>query len=61
MQTELGHLSATAREHLAAGTDSARRKVQEKLEAKARELRKDGSNAEAEQIARLAEKMGQQK
>jgi hypothetical protein len=35
--------------------------VQAKLEAKARELRKEGSSAEAEQIARLAERMGQQK
>ncbi len=61
VQAELGHLSATARERLAAGTDSARRTVQTKLEAKARELRKDGSNAEAEQIARLAEMMGKQK
>lgn len=61
VQTELGHLSATAREHLAAGTDSARRKVQEKLEAKVRELRKAGSTAEAEEIARLAESMGKQK
>ena len=61
VQAELGHLSATAREHLAAGTDSARRKVQAKLEAKARELRGEGSTAEADQIARLAEQMGRQK
>jgi hypothetical protein len=61
VQAELGHLSATAREHLAAGTDSALRTVQAKLEAKARELRKDGNSAEAEQIARLAERMGKQK
>jgi hypothetical protein len=61
VQTELGHLSANTREHLAAGTDSARRRVRDKLEAKARELRKDGNSAEAEQIARLAERMGQQK
>ena len=61
VQAELGHLSATAREHLAAGTDSARRKVQAKLEAKARELRGEGSAAEADQIARLAEQMGKQK
>lgn len=61
VQAELGHLSATAREHLAAGTDTARRKVQAKLEAKARELRAEGSAAEADQIARLAEQMGRQK
>lgn len=61
VQTELGHLSATARDRLAAGTDSARRTLQTKLEVKARELRKEGSNAEAEQIARLSESMGKQK
>ena len=61
VQTELSHLSATAREHLAAGTDAARRNVQAKLEAKARELRKAGSSAEADQIAHLAELMGRQK
>ncbi|MEO6741718.1 MAG: hypothetical protein ABIP20_15855, partial [Chthoniobacteraceae bacterium] len=61
VQAELGHLSASARERLAAGTDSARRNVQAKLEAKARELRKEGSSAEADQIAHLAELMGRQK
>ena len=61
VQTELSHLSATAREHLAAGTDAARRNVRAKLEAKARELRKAGSSAEADQIAHLAELMGRQK
>ena len=61
LQSELGHLSASARERLAAGTDSARRSVQAKLEAKARELRKEGGNIEADQIARLAELMGKQK
>ncbi len=61
VQAELGHLSASARERLAAGTDTARRSVQAKLEAKARELRKDGSSAEADQIAHLAELMGKQK
>lgn len=61
VQTDLGHLSATARDRLAAGTDSARRMLQTKIEAKAREFRKAGSTTEAEQFARLAEKMGQQK
>lgn len=61
LQSELGHLSASARERLAAGTDSARRSVQAKLEAKARELRKEGSGIEADQITHLAELMGKQK
>lgn len=61
LQAELGHLSASAREKLAAGTDSARRTVQAKIEAKARELRKEGSGIEAEQLAHLAELMGKQK
>jgi hypothetical protein len=61
VESELAHLSATARERLAAGTDSARRNVQAKLEAKARELRKEGSSSEADQIAHLAELMGKQK
>ena len=61
VQAELAHLSASARERLAAGTDSARRNVQVKLEEKARELRKEGSSAEADQIAHLAELMGKQK
>ena len=61
VQAELGHLSASARERLAAGTDNARRNVQAKLEAKARELRKEGSSTEADQIAHLAELIGKQK
>ena len=61
VQSELAHLSASARERLAAGTDGARRNVQAKLEAKARELRKEGSSMEADQIAHLAELMGRQK
>ena len=61
VQSELAHLSASARERLAAGTDGARRNVQAKLESKARELRKEGSSAEADQIAHLAELMGRQK
>ena len=61
VQSELAKLSTDAREHLAAGTDGARRNLQAKLEAKARELRKEGSSAEADQIARLADLIGRQK
>ena len=61
VESELGHLSASARARLAAGTDDARRSVQAKLEAKARELRKEGSSVESEQIAHLAELVGRQK
>ncbi len=61
IEGELAHLSASARERLAAGTDSARRSVQAKLEAKSRELRKEGSTLEADQISRLAELMGNQR
>jgi hypothetical protein len=61
VQADLSHLSASARERMAAGTDSARRNLQAKLEAKARELRKEGSAAEADQIAHFSELMGKQK
>lgn len=61
VQSELSHLSASARERFAAGTDGARQNLQARLEVKARELRKEGSTAEAEQLVRLAEAMGKQK
>jgi len=54
VQSELALLSADTKKRLAAGTDDARRTLLTRLEAKARELRKAGSKAEAEQIERLA-------
>jgi hypothetical protein len=54
VQSELGKLSADAHARIAAGTDDARRMVVAKLEASAQKLRKEGSKAEAEQVARLA-------
>ena len=61
VQSDLAKLSADARARLAAGTDDARRIVVAKLQAKAQKLRKEGSSAEAEQIARLAALMESQK
>jgi len=61
VESELNQLSANAREHLTAGTDGARRTLQAKIEAKARELRKEGSGAEADQLLHLAELVGRQK
>ena len=61
VQSELAKLSTDARTRLSAGTDDARRTVVAKLEARARELRKQGSSAEAGQIARLAALMESQK
>jgi hypothetical protein len=52
--SELSVLSADTQKRLAAGTDDARRTVLTKLETKARDLRKAGSKAEAEQMERLA-------
>lgn len=61
VESELSRLSPDTRTRLAAGTDDARRIVLAKLEAKARELRKQGNTEGAEQIARLAELMGREK
>jgi hypothetical protein len=61
VESELSQLSADARSRLSAGTDDARRTLVAKLEAKARELRKSGSKAEADQIARVADLVRQQK
>ena len=61
VQSELSKLSTDARARLSAGTDDARRIVVAKLEAKAQKLRKEGSAAEAEQIARLAVLLQSQK
>ena len=61
VQVELAKLSTDARARLAAGTDDARRVVIAKLEARAQKLRKEGSSAEAGQIARLAALMEKQK
>ncbi len=61
VQSELAKLSADTRTRLAAGTDDARRIVVAKLEARAQKLRKEGSTAEAEQIARLAALVEKQK
>lgn len=60
VESELSHLSADARARLAAGTDDARRILVAKLEAKAQKLRKEGSTAEADQLARLADLVRQQ-
>ncbi len=61
VESELAHLSASARAHLAAGTDDARRTVVAKLEARAQKLRKEGNSVEAEQISRFAALMSEQK
>ena len=61
VQAELAKLSTDARSRLSAGTDDARRVVVAKLEARAQKLRKEGSTAEAEQVARLAAMMQAQK
>lgn len=61
VEKELSHLSADVRARLAAGTDDARRILVAKLEAKARELRKSGSDPEADQMTRLAGLVRQQK
>jgi hypothetical protein len=61
VESELSHLSADARSRFAAGTDDARRILVAKLEAKAQKLRKEGSTAEADQLARLADLVRQQK
>lgn len=61
VQAELGKLSGDARARLSAGTDDARRVVVAKLEAHAQKLRKEGSTAEAGQVARLAALVEQQK
>ena len=61
VQSELAKLSADARTRLSAGTDDARRIVVAKLEARAQKLRKEGSSAEAEQIAQLAALVEKQK
>ena len=61
VQAELAKLSTDARSRLSAGTDDARRVVVAKLEARAQKLRKEGSTAEAEQIARFAAMMQAQK
>jgi len=61
VESELSHLSADARARFAAGTDDARRILVAKLEAKAQKLRKEGSHAEADQLARFADLVRQQK
>ncbi len=61
VQAELAKLSTDARSRLSAGTDDARRVVVAKLEAHAQKLRKEGSTAEAEQMARFAAMMEKQK
>ena len=61
VQSELAKLSTDARSRLAAGTDDARRIVVAKLEARAQKLRKEGSSAEADQIARFAKLVESQK
>lgn len=61
VEAELSRLSPDLRARLAAGTDDARRVVLAKLEAKARELRKQGNAEEAEQLTRLAELVGREK
>ena len=61
VQAELAKLSTDARSRLSAGTDDARRIVVAKLEAKAQKLRKEGSAAEAGQVARLAALVEKQK
>ena len=61
VQTELTRLSSETKTRLAAGTDDARRTVLTKLEAKARELRKDGNKAEAADLERLADLIRQEK
>ena len=61
VEAELSQLSAEARSRLAAGTDDARRILVAKLEAKAQKLRKEGSAAEADQLARFADLVRQQK
>jgi hypothetical protein len=61
VESELATLSASGRAHLAAGTDEARRSVVAKLEARVRELRKEGNNSDAEQLKRLAGRIAELK
>jgi hypothetical protein len=61
VESELAALSASGRAHLAAGTDEARRSVVAKLEARVRELRKEGNNSDAEQLNRLARRIAELK
>ena len=61
VQAELAKLSTDARSRLSAGTDDARRVVVAKLQARAQKLRKEGSTAEAEQIAHFAALVEKQK
>jgi len=61
VQDELSSLSADTRERLVAGTDDARRTVLEKLDTRARNLRKEGSKAEAAKLDRLAALIREQK
>ena len=61
VQAELAKLSTDARSRLSAGTDDARRIVVAKLEARAQKLRKEGSTAEAEQVAHFAALVEKQK
>ena len=61
VQSELSHLSSDARKRLAGGTDDARRTLIDRLDAKARELRKAGNTTEAEELRKLNELLGSKK
>ena len=61
VETELSRLSDDARHRLAAGTDDARRTVLARIHDHARDLRRGGHKAEAAQLDRLADLIGQEK